>query len=84
MKASHFYYSKEQEDLILDFEPEKEFPQVFINGKWVVYTEVNSVGNSNFRDAQHLGIHPRWWIKCNGFIQDNDLDLFIKQGYNKQ
>tara|TARA_R110000782_G_scaffold211420_1_gene299341 strand:+ start:350 stop:604 length:255 start_codon:yes stop_codon:yes gene_type:complete len=84
MKASHFIYSKTQKNNILDFDPKKEFHQVFINGKWVTYTEINSTGNSNFEDAQHLGIHPRWWVKCNGVIQDNDLAFFIDQGDSKQ
>jgi hypothetical protein len=79
MKVSHFIYSKTQRSIILDFEPNKQVSYVFCNGAWFPYTEINSTGISNFEDAQHLGVHPRWWVKCNGVVQDNDLADFINQ-----
>ena len=78
MKPVHFIYSETQKDVISDFEPNREPAQVFINGRWVTYTEINSTGDSNFEDAHHLGIHPRWWVKRNGVIQDEDLAAFIE------
>tara|TARA_R110000772_G_scaffold51293_4_gene117780 strand:- start:2173 stop:2424 length:252 start_codon:yes stop_codon:yes gene_type:complete len=83
MKASHFIYSEAQRIIILDFEPNKPVNYVFSNDEWVPYTEINSTGNSNFEDAQHLGIHPRWWVKQCGVIQDSDLIDFINQGDSK-
>jgi len=80
MEARHFIYSQTQRDIALEFEPHKEVNQVFCNGTWVPYTEINSTGNSNFEDAQHLGIYPRWWIKSNGAVQDADLLSFITRG----
>ena len=83
MKASHFIYSETQRSIILDLEPSKQVNQVFSNGTWIPYTEINSTGDSNFEDAQHLGIYPRRWTKCRGVIQDSDLAEFLhktKQG----
>jgi len=77
MKAKHFIYSQGQRNIALHFEPTKEVNQVFINGNFVPYTEMNSTGDSNFTDAVRLGIHPRSWIKVNSVIQDSDLVDFI-------
>lgn len=77
MKAGHFIYSQQQREITLILEPKKEVNQVFVNGKFIPYTEINSTGDSNFNDANHLGIHPRRWVKCKGVIQDKDLEDFI-------
>lgn len=81
MKPTHFIYSKQQESIVFDFEPEIK-RLVYINGSWVKYTEINSTGDSNFEDAVHLGIHPSCWVMLNGVIQDTDLANFINNASN--
>ena len=83
MKPSHFIYSQRQRDIAKDYQPRKKVNEVFCNGTFIPYTEINSTGDSNFDDAQHLGVHPRWWIRCNGVIQDEELKQFINQGDSK-
>ena len=82
MKPAHFIYSKQQESIIFDYEPERTTKLVYINGSWVKYTEINSTGDSNFEDAVHLGVHPEWWVRHNGVIQDKDLASFINNPIN--
>ena len=77
MKAVYFIFSQEQRNVGLDFEPTKEVNQVFVNGSFVPYTEINDTGKSNFPDAKCLGVHPRGWVKCRGVIQDSDLAEFV-------
>ena len=79
MKAKHFIYSQQQRDIILSFDPNKKVNKVFCNGTFVPYTEMNSTGDSNFEDANHLGIHPQSWVRVNGVIQDYDLKNFIEE-----
>lgn len=81
-KPKYFIYSETQLEVIRDYEPNKEVNQVFINGLFVPYTEINSTGKSNFADAEQLGIHPGSWIKSKGVIQDSDLVEFIGKQLN--
>ena len=83
MKPAHFIYSKQQESIIFDYEPERTTNLVYINGSWVKYTEINSTGDSNFEDAVHLGVHPSWWVMVSGVIQDQDLASFINGAMGK-
>ena len=76
-KPKYFIYSKTQLSVIRDHEPDREVNQVFINGAFFPYTEINSTGKSNFDDAEFLGVHPGSWVKCRGVIQDVDLVEFI-------
>jgi len=83
MKPAHFIYSRKQQESILTFAPNREVNQVFVNGKFVPYTEINDTGDSNWDDANHLGIHPSRWVKCCGVIQDSGLKKFINKGVNR-
>lgn len=84
MKPAHFIYSETQRQVVLDMDPNKEIHHVYINGKFTPYTEINSTGDSNFEDAQHLGVHPRHWVKQGGKIQDGDLADFINNNGHKR
>ena len=90
MKPYKFFYSKKQLDLKEDFY--LEYPddplfkihvnEVFIDGKFVRFTEAMKSGSSNFNDAVFLGAHPEWWVRHNGVIQDKDLASFINNPIN--
>lgn len=71
MKAKYFIFSKKQNKLV------GAYRLVFIGGKFVPYTEMNSTGESGWDDAIHLGAAPEWWIKICGVIQDKDLAAFL-------
>lgn len=78
MKAAYFIYSEKQRAIQLDYEPGKQVNEVFISGKFFSYTECNATGDSNWDDAISLGIHPDYWVRVDGVIQDDDLADFLK------
>jgi hypothetical protein len=81
MKPKYFIYSQTQRDnKAYDFifgERSNSVNYVFIGGEFIPYTEMNSTGKSNFKDAKVLGIAPNWWIRMDGVIQDPDLKKFL-------
>ena len=83
MKPVYFIYSEKQRKVIFDREPKRPTNLVYIDGKFIPYTEINDTGKSNWDDACQLGIHPSSWIVCNGVIQDGGLADFINQGDSK-
>jgi len=80
MEPKYFIYSETQRSISADNfvgVRTNSVNHVFIGGKFIPYTEKNSTGKSNFKDAKVLGIAPNWWIRIDGFIQDPDLKKFL-------
>ncbi len=83
MKPAHYYYSKKQQEvtstLNMFTSSKRGVNEVFINGKFVPYTEMQTTKDhgSNWDDAVYLGVAPCWWIKVNNVIQDEDLAEYL-------
>ena len=55
--------------------------QVYLNGKWVYYTEMQDVETSkgsSFKDAVYLGTTEYWFIKVDGVIQSEKLRNYLE------
>ena len=61
----------------MEYDKNRTSKFVYIQGEFIEYTEIKSSNRSNFDDAVYLGLHPSWWVKVNGIIQDKDLMGFI-------
>ena len=87
MKPYKFFYSEQQADYklqqlkTLPGNPHNVIAEVFINGKWVRYSEMISVEykDSNWDDAVFLGIAPQFWIRIDNIIYDKDLKKDLKE-----
>ncbi len=51
---NHFFFSQEQSE-VRKMVGTKSFNEVFIGGEWIVYSETNERGDSNWGDAVYLG-----------------------------
>lgn len=74
-KQANFYYSPEQDSI------GQKGNQVFINGKWVYYSEMQNVETSKgslFNDAIYLGTTDYWYIKVDGVIQSEELRNYFE------
>jgi transcriptional regulator with XRE-family HTH domain len=68
-----YFYSKEQKAILIELD-DTTIRQVYINQKWVDYTESTStIESSNFDDVYYIGEAPQWHVKINGKVQCPDL-----------
>lgn len=68
-----FFYSETQRDIKRD-KIDKSTSYVYINGKWLEFTEKGSAtSSSNFKDVVYLGEAPRYHTKRDGKVHCPDL-----------
>ena len=69
-----FFYSESNKSALLNYSPNRPPRMVYINSKWIEYTErTSTTGSSNWDDVIYLGEAQEFHIKINGNVQCPDL-----------